>query len=254
MATTTSRMDRRTLLKLMGSAGATATVISTTGCSIGQSVSASGLTGGKFDKSVPLATDGPGGNSDWMPGDAVKFLPPSDIPTRGTAADALAALPKEKLLRMYELMSASRKWETAMKDLFLGAKDDLYGAFHTYVGEEAIAVGVMGALNDDDYIASTHRGHGHLIAKGGDLNKMSAEIFFKATRLQQGLRRLDAHHRHVQGHHGHERHRRRQLLHGGRAPRCARRCAARSRWASRSSATARRRRRTTSAPCAAAPT
>ena len=185
MATTTSRIDRRTLLKLMGSAGATATVIST-GCSIGQSVSASGLTGGKFDKSVPLATDGPGGNWAWQPGDAVKYLPPSDIPARGAAADAVAALPKEKLLRMYELMTSSRKWETAMKDLFLGAKDGLYGAFHTYVGEEAIAVGTISALNDDDYIASTHRGHGHLIAKGGDLNKMSAEIFFKATGYNKG--------------------------------------------------------------------
>jgi TPP-dependent pyruvate/acetoin dehydrogenase alpha subunit len=73
-----------------------------------------------------------------------------------------------------------------MKDLFLGAKDGLYGAFHTYVGEEAIAVGAMGALNDDDYIASTHRGHGHLIAKGGDLNQMTAEIFFKATGYNKG--------------------------------------------------------------------
>jgi len=186
MATTTSRIDRRTLLKLMGSAGATATVISTGCSSFGQSVSASGLTGGKFDKSVPLATNGPGGNPAWQPGDAVKYLPPSDIPTRGEAADAVAALPKEKLLRMYELMTSSRKWETAMKDLFLGAKDGLYGAFHTYVGEEAIAVGTITALNDDDFIASTHRGHGHLIAKGGDLNRMSAEIFFKATGYNKG--------------------------------------------------------------------
>ena len=186
MATTTSRIDRRTLLKLMGSAGATATVISTGCSSFGQSVSASGLTGGKFDKSVPLATDGPGGNPAWQAGDAVKYLPPSDIPVRGASADAVAALPKEKVLRMYELMTSSRKWETAMKDLFLGAKDGLYGAFHTYIGEEAIAVGTMSALNDDDYIASTHRGHGHLIAKGGDLNKMSAEIFFKATGYNKG--------------------------------------------------------------------
>ena len=186
MATTTSRIDRRTLLKLMGSAGATATVISTGCSSFGQSVSASGLTGGKFDKSVPLATDGPGGNPAWQAGDAVKYLPPSEIPARGASADAVAALPKEKVLRMYELMTSSRKWETAMKDLFLGAKDGLYGAFHTYIGEEAIAVGTMSALNDDDYIASTHRGHGHLIAKGGDLNKMSAEIFFKATGYNKG--------------------------------------------------------------------
>ena len=83
-------------------------------------------------------------------------------------------------------MSTSRKWETTMKDLFLAGDDGLYGAFHTYVGEEAIAVGVMGALNDDDCIASTHRGHGHLIAKGGDLNKMSAEIFFKETGYNKG--------------------------------------------------------------------
>src|SRR5258706_12577033 len=78
-------------------------------------------------------------------------------------------------------MTTSRKWETSMKDLFLSGKDGLYGAFHTYVGEEAVAVGVMATLNQDDYIASTHRGHGHLIAKGGDLNKMSAEIFFKES-------------------------------------------------------------------------
>jgi TPP-dependent pyruvate/acetoin dehydrogenase alpha subunit len=83
-------------------------------------------------------------------------------------------------------MQASRRWETTMKDLFLAGDDGLYGAFHTYVGEEAMAVGVMGALDEDDYIASTHRGHGHLIAKGGDLNKMSAEIFFKQSGYNKG--------------------------------------------------------------------
>ena len=55
------------------------------------------------------------------------------------------------------------------------------GAVHLYVGEEAVAVGVCAQLNDDDYITSTHRGHGHLIAKGGDLGKMFAEIYGKAT-------------------------------------------------------------------------
>jgi TPP-dependent pyruvate/acetoin dehydrogenase alpha subunit len=186
MPTDAGRIDRRTLLKLMGTAGASATVVSACGTSFDRSVSAQGLTGGKFDKSVPLATAGPGGNPNWQPGDAAKFLPPMEIPTRGKAADVLAALPKEKLLKMYELMHASRKWETAMKDLFLGVKDGLYGAFHTYVGEEAIAVGAISALNEDDYIASTHRGHGHLIAKGGDLNKMSAEIFFKESGYNKG--------------------------------------------------------------------
>ena len=108
-------------------------------------------------------------------------FPPEDIPTLGKAASTAAGLPSEKLLEFYRLMNTSRKWENTLKDLFLSGADGLYGAFHTYVGEEAIAVGAMGALNEDDYIASTHRGHGHLIAKGGDINRMSAEIFFKES-------------------------------------------------------------------------
>ena len=179
-------IDRRSLLKLMGTAGATATVVSACGSSFDGSVSAAGLTGGKFEKQVSLATAGPGGNKNWKPGDSVNFLPPQDIPTSGANADTLASLGKEKLLTLYGQMNASRKWETKMKDLFLDGKDGLYGQFHTYVGEEAIAVGVMSVLNDDDYIASTHRGHGHLIAKGGDLNKMTAEIFFKETGYNKG--------------------------------------------------------------------
>ena len=184
MAKQNGKVDRRTLLKMMGAAGASATVIST--CGTSGEISGQGLTGAKFDKSVQLATAGPGGDKNWQPGYALKFLPPEDIPTSGKASNTLAALPKEKLLDLYRLMSTSRKWETTLKDLFLAGDDGLYGAFHTYVGEEAIAVGVMGALNDDDYIASTHRGHGHLIAKGGDLNKMSAEIFFKETGYNRG--------------------------------------------------------------------
>lgn len=177
------RVDRRTLLKTMSAAGATATVISACG---EQSASARGITGAKFDKTVRLATAGPGGSKQWKPGYALEFLPPEDMPTRGEDSAVLAAEPKEKLLDLYRLMSTSRKWETTMKDLFLAGKDGLYGAFHTYVGEEAVAVGVIGALNEDDYIASTHRGHGHLIAKGGDLNRMSAEIFFRESGYNKG--------------------------------------------------------------------
>jgi TPP-dependent pyruvate/acetoin dehydrogenase alpha subunit len=186
MAAHANRIDRRTLLKLMGSAGATAAAVSACSSPFGEPVSAAGLPGGKFEKNVTLATAGPGGNPNWEPGDAIKFLPPQEIPQRGPASTLLASLPKARLLHFYDRMSTSRKWETAMKDLFLGARDGLYGSFHTYVGEEAIAVGVIGALNDDDYIASTHRGHGHLIAKGGDLNKMSAEIFFKESGYNKG--------------------------------------------------------------------
>jgi TPP-dependent pyruvate/acetoin dehydrogenase alpha subunit len=179
-----AKIDRRTLIKMVGSAGATGVVFSA--CGGASAHSGAGLTGGKWEKTVPLATAGPGGNPNWQPGDALKFLPPEKIPTSGKASDLLEGLPKDKLLGLYQRMNASRKWETTMKDLFVGGKDRLYGAFHTYVGEEAIACGVMAALREDDYIASTHRGHGHLIAKGGDLNKMSAEIFFKETGYNQG--------------------------------------------------------------------
>jgi len=100
--------------------------------------------------------------------------------------DLVAGLPKDKLLHIYEDMVKARKWETTMKDLFVSGQDGLYGAFHVYIGEEGIASGVMGSLNDDDYIVSTHRGHGHLIAKGGDLNKMSAEIYFRKDGYNKG--------------------------------------------------------------------
>ena len=186
MAEQYGKVDRRALLKMMGAAGASATVMSACGTPFGGSVRAQGLTGAEFDKTVQLATAGPGGNKNWQPGDAAKFVPPEAIPTRGAASDVVAALPKEQLLKLYWQMQASRRWESTMKDLFLAGEDGLYGAFHTYVGEEAMAVGAVGALNEDDYIASTHRGHGHLIAKGGDLNKMSAEIFFKESGYNKG--------------------------------------------------------------------
>ncbi|MCC6627067.1 MAG: thiamine pyrophosphate-dependent dehydrogenase E1 component subunit alpha [Chloroflexi bacterium] len=60
------------------------------------------------------------------------------------------------------------------------------GATHYYVGEEAVAVGVCGALRDDDWITSTHRGHGHCIAKGVDVRPMMAELYGKATGTNRG--------------------------------------------------------------------
>ena len=57
----------------------------------------------------------------------------------------------------------------------------LPGFLHLYVGEEAVAAGVCCALRDDDQVSSTHRGHGHLVAKGGDFNRMMAELMGKAT-------------------------------------------------------------------------
>ena len=63
----------------------------------------------------------------------------------------------------------------------LASEARIPGFIHLYVGEEAVAAGGCVALNDDDYITSTHRGHGHLVAKGGDLNRMMAELMGKAT-------------------------------------------------------------------------
>ncbi|MCL4417068.1 MAG: thiamine pyrophosphate-dependent dehydrogenase E1 component subunit alpha [Actinobacteria bacterium] len=60
------------------------------------------------------------------------------------------------------------------------------GYLHPYIGEEAVAVGACMAINKEDYITSTHRGHGHCIAKGGDLNKMMAELFGKSTGYCKG--------------------------------------------------------------------
>ena len=60
------------------------------------------------------------------------------------------------------------------------------GFVHLYVGQEAVAAGVCVALRDEDQISSTHRGHGHLVAKGGDLAKMMAELMGKATGYCQG--------------------------------------------------------------------
>ena len=120
MTANNGRVDRRTLLKMMGAAGASAAVISGCGPS---SISGQGISGGAFDKSVPLATAGPGGGGkNWKPGYALRFLPPEDMPTSGPSSDALAALSKEKLLELYRLMNSSRKWETTMKDLFLAGE------------------------------------------------------------------------------------------------------------------------------------
>ena len=85
---------------------------------------------------------------------------------------------------MYERMLKIRHFENRVKDLF--AAGEMPGFVHLYLGEEAVAVGACAALNDDDYITSTHRGHGHIIAKGGDVKRMMAELYGKATGYNKG--------------------------------------------------------------------
>ena len=93
-------------------------------------------------------------------------------------------IPRDVLLLMYERMLKIRHFEDRVKDLF--AAGEIPGSVHLYLGQEAVAVGACAALNDDDYITSTHRGHGHIVAKGGDMKLMMAELYGKATGYNKG--------------------------------------------------------------------
>ena len=88
-------------------------------------------------------------------------------------------LSKAKLLEAYRIMRTIREFEERLHVDF--ARGDIPGFVHLYAGEEASAAGIMMHLNDNDRIASTHRGHGHCIAKGVDVKEMMAEIYGKAT-------------------------------------------------------------------------
>ncbi|MDR3295771.1 MAG: thiamine pyrophosphate-dependent dehydrogenase E1 component subunit alpha [Clostridiales Family XIII bacterium] len=93
-------------------------------------------------------------------------------------------LTKDAYLSLYETMLRIRFFEETARELMLGGK--LGGFLHLYSGEEAIAAGVCSELTKEDCICSTHRGHGHIIAKGGDIHKMMAELYGKATGYSQG--------------------------------------------------------------------
>jgi pyruvate dehydrogenase E1 component alpha subunit len=79
---------------------------------------------------------------------------------------------------MYAQMLRIRIFEEHVNDLYRGGK--MPGLAHLYIGEEAVAVGVCAALRADDYITSTHRGHGHCLAKGAAVDRMFAELLGKA--------------------------------------------------------------------------
>src|SRR5438874_10532171 len=90
----------------------------------------------------------------------------------------------ERLLHMYRQMMAIRLFEERVNDLYTRAL--MPGLAHLYIGEEAVAVGVCEALRKDDYITSTHRGHGHCIAKGAALDRMFAELLGKKAGYCKG--------------------------------------------------------------------
>jgi pyruvate dehydrogenase E1 component alpha subunit len=86
--------------------------------------------------------------------------------------------------QMLERMMKIRHFEIRVKELF--AAGEMPGFVHLYLGQEAVAAGACAALKDDDYITSTHRGHGHIIAKGGEMKYMMAELYGKKTGYNKG--------------------------------------------------------------------
>ena len=88
-----------------------------------------------------------------------------------------AEIDREDWLHMYEQMAKIRAFEEQVNELYQAAK--MPGLAHLYIGEEAIAVGVCEALERTDYITSTHRGHGHCLAKGASIDKMFCELLGK---------------------------------------------------------------------------
>src|SRR5215472_5182698 len=90
-----------------------------------------------------------------------------------------------ELLEVYERMLLIRRTEERLSAESMAGH--LPGAVHLYIGEEAVAVGVSAQLGDRDYATSTHRGHGHFLAKGGDLNAMMAEIWGKREGICRGM-------------------------------------------------------------------
>jgi len=98
--------------------------------------------------------------------------------------DSKDNISKKLKISFLEKMYTIRRFEEKVRELFsLGL---IRGSTHVYIGEEAIAVGACSALRKDDYIVSTHRGHGHCIAKGGELKPMMAELLGRETGYCKG--------------------------------------------------------------------
>jgi len=93
-------------------------------------------------------------------------------------------IPAKTLRMMYETMQRIRKFEERVAELV--SKNEIICPCHLYIGEEAVATGVCAALRKDDYVFSTHRSHGHYIAKGGDIKALMAELYCRATGCSKG--------------------------------------------------------------------
>jgi 2-oxoisovalerate dehydrogenase E1 component len=106
-----------------------------------------------------------------------------DTPTV-SALEVALDLPRERLIDWLYQMLFIRAFEETVEQLYAAGK--MHGTMHLSIGQEAVAVGAIAALRPDDYITSTHRGHGHAIAKGQDLRAMLAELLGKETGVCRG--------------------------------------------------------------------
>jgi TPP-dependent pyruvate/acetoin dehydrogenase alpha subunit len=97
-----------------------------------------------------------------------------DVARRAAGGEAMS---DDDAVGLYEQMARIRHFELRVNQLYLSAK--MPGLAHLYAGQEAVAVGVCGTLRSDDYITSTHRGHGHCLAKGAAIDRMFAELLGK---------------------------------------------------------------------------
>ena len=120
------------------------------------------------------------------PGEFVEARQPvsDQAPNAPTAGAQLLATEQGRWLSIYEQMLKIRVFEEHVNQLYISAK--MPGLAHLYIGEEAIAVGVCSALRRDDYITSTHRGHGHCLAKGALVDRMFAELLGKEAGYCRG--------------------------------------------------------------------
>ncbi|MEK7270953.1 MAG: thiamine pyrophosphate-dependent dehydrogenase E1 component subunit alpha [Planctomycetota bacterium] len=101
-----------------------------------------------------------------------------------TAAQQSTDIPAATLRAMYVAMLRIRRFEERVADLLVS--QEIKCPTHLYIGQEAVAVGVCANLRRDDYVFSTHRSHGHYMAKGGDLNKLMAELYGRKTGCSGG--------------------------------------------------------------------
>jgi pyruvate dehydrogenase E1 component alpha subunit len=95
-------------------------------------------------------------------------------------------IPTDILKEMHVKMVKIRKFEEKVAEILLSPKKEITTPCHLYIGQEAIATGVCANLRKDDYVLSTHRSHGHFIAKGGDLKALMAELYCRKTGCSRG--------------------------------------------------------------------